>query len=148
MANGLRFSGQQAEITFLNVTDNKQVLPDLLAKNFNFTIKTEMKADEYLGQIGQEVRSLYVGYDFSCDHDPKSPVTLVDFANLVLAQSQTTRIVQFAARAKFRAPDAGQFAVTFANVQWDSPAFSLGGQKEMFSNALKGQGREMSFKRL
>lgn len=148
MANGLRFSGQQAAITFLNVTDNAQVLPDLLAKNFNFTILTDMKMDEYLGQVGSEVRSQYVGYEFSCDHDPKSPITLVDFVELVLAQAQTTRVVQFAARAKFGAPDAGQFAVTFANVQWDSPAFSLGGQKEMLSNALKGKGREIGIKRV
>ena len=107
-----------------------------------------MKEDEYLGQIGKEYRTVYVGYEFSCDHDPKNPLTIVDFAELVLAQAQTTRILQFAARAKFGAPDQGQFAVTFANVQWDSPSFTMGGQREMFSNSLKGRGRELSFKRL
>jgi hypothetical protein len=147
MAKGQRFSGQQAEITFLNVTDGKQVLPDLAVKNFNFTILIDTKLDEYLGAQGQEVTEFFNGYEFSCDHDPRAAVTLVDFMGLVIAKAKRQIDTVFAARAKFKAPGSGQFDITFADVHWESPSGSMAGQKEFFSMALKGKGTEATFKR-
>lgn len=144
----LRFSGQETAIVLLNSTTGDQLLPDILAKDLNFSIKTEEKTDSYLGQVGPTIDTFYDGYEFTLNHDPRSAVTLVEFMNIIIAKLQRQILDEFAVRAKFGSPDAGNFAVTFVDVKWSSPSFTMGGQKDLLAKSIKGMGNKLTFQRL
>lgn len=144
----LRFSGQETSLAVLDTTKQDRLLNDMLAKNLNFTILTEIKKEKYLGAVGPEVLMFYDGYEFTVEWDPSNPVTIVQFAGLIINTAQRKGVTEFAMRSKFGAPDLGNFAVTFSKIAWDSPSFSASGQHEVMSSTLKGTGNVLTFQRL
>lgn len=144
----LRFSGQETNVAILDTTTQDRLLADMLVKNLNFTILTEVKKEKYLGAVGPEVLMFYDGYEFTVEWDPSNPVSVVQFAGLVINAAQRKGPTEFAMRSKFGAPDLGNFAVTFSKIAWDSPSFSVGGQHEVMSSTLKGTGNVLKFQRL
>lgn len=144
----LRFSGVESSVALLNATTKRRMLPELRLKSLDCTIVTETKSDAFIGDSGEESVMFYKGYELTLEWQPSNAVSLVEFVGLVIAKSQRKIVDEFAARTKLVSPDGGSLAVTFGDVQFESPSFSLAGQNEFWTSTLKGKGKVIRFQQL